>query len=975
MKFKNLHRSFFAFLGLGLLAMPAASAQYIWHQVGTNFTTGFVEVSHIVSATEIYAAGDLGMNSTPTTTGKVMKWNGTTWAALGSFSALYDFSAMRYVVANNIYVGGYNNTTGLNQVLRWNGTAWAAVGALNGNSSITAIDYVSTSEVYAAGYFTNGSGSNYVAKWNGTAWSVLGGALSGAPTSVLKCVSATEIYTVMSLSGSTGMYKWNGTTWTLLGNTFSDLGFQGNVLTMNYVSATEIYIAGTLHNNANSRRVILKWNGTTWVQVGVFPVPTLSDPNVAIREIAYKSANEMYVVGNLESNPGSPPDPEAPYKWDGTNWTQVLPTPFSSNIENMKYHAASNTFYATGSPDYVLPSNLITTSAMYNYAPCLPASTPTITANHTTVCNRQPVTLTATGALNDETAWVWYSGSCSGTLLGTGASITVNPTVTTTYYARGEGSCNSSGSCGSITINASADSRIYVKANATGLNNGTSWANAYTSLQSALDQTTTCDSIFVAAGTYIPTKDVAGTVTTGRTRTFKIPSDVKVFGGFVGNETQLAQRPIIGFSGSAAILSGEIATAALTDNVYHVVTFVNASAATELDGFIIEKGYANGAAASIYDRGGGILNNGSGASNYSAPNIERCLIRNNFATTSGGGMMDYGITGGEVQSAVWNCIFTGNSAAIGGGYHGLGKGTTSGFCSSQISNALFYANTATNDGGGAYFSNLTGASGAVSGLTGPAIYFSTFVNNTIGATKKGRGAYLLEGYLYAYNSLSWHGAAQSEIDHAATNNTLYFNNTFTTVDPLFVNAASNDYRLTKCSPALNIITTHYASSESTTDLDGNPRRYANGNTDLGCYERQTGASTTKIYVKANATGLNNGTSWTNAYTNLQAALDVACGDTIWVANGTYYPTKDATGNSAPTDARTKTFKIPTNSVVYGGFVGNETALSQRALPTASLSVSATGVSATVLSGDIGVLNTTTDNTYHVVSLQDVREPL
>ncbi|WP_220764207.1 T9SS sorting signal type C domain-containing protein, partial [Flavobacterium sp. UMI-01] len=45
----------------------------------------------------------------------------------------------------------------------------------------------------------------------------------------------------------------------------------------------------------------------------------------------------------------------------------------------------------------------------------------------------------------------WYSGSCGGTLVGTGSSINVSPTTNTTYFVRFEGSCNTT-TCASTTV-------------------------------------------------------------------------------------------------------------------------------------------------------------------------------------------------------------------------------------------------------------------------------------------------------------------------------------------------------------------------------------------------------------------------------------------------------------------------------------------------------------------------------------------
>jgi gliding motility-associated-like protein len=64
-----------------------------------------------------------------------------------------------------------------------------------------------------------------------------------------------------------------------------------------------------------------------------------------------------------------------------------------------------------------------------------------------------PTTLSIVGGtLGSGDTWTWYSGSCGGTLEGTGSSIIVNPSTTTTYFLRAEGACVST-SCISITIN------------------------------------------------------------------------------------------------------------------------------------------------------------------------------------------------------------------------------------------------------------------------------------------------------------------------------------------------------------------------------------------------------------------------------------------------------------------------------------------------------------------------------------------
>ncbi len=80
------------------------------------------------------------------------------------------------------------------------------------------------------------------------------------------------------------------------------------------------------------------------------------------------------------------------------------------------------------------------------------AASITTTVPGNSICVGNNIILTVDGGfLGTVAQWKWYSGSCGGTLVGIGSTITVNPAVTTNYFVRAEGSCNTT-SCVSITI-------------------------------------------------------------------------------------------------------------------------------------------------------------------------------------------------------------------------------------------------------------------------------------------------------------------------------------------------------------------------------------------------------------------------------------------------------------------------------------------------------------------------------------------
>lgn len=128
---------------------------------------------------------------------------------------------------------------------------------------------------------------------------------------------------------------------------------------------------------------------------------------------------------------------------------------------------------------------------------------------------------------------------------------------------------------------------------------------------------------------------------------------------------------------------------------------------------------------------------------------------------------------------------------------------------------------------------------------------------------------------------------------------------------------------------------------------------------LGGYEHQVQA---QIYVSATATGADNGSSWIDAYTDLQDALSAATsGDTIVVARGTYKPSFDL-GGSFVGAVPQATFRLPPGVTLIGGWQGNEV------ITPATIAVrTQADIDATILSGDVDNNGTVdANNAWHVV---------
>lgn len=235
---------------------------------------------------------------------------------------------------------------------------------------------------------------------------------------------------------------------------------------------------------------------------------------------------------------------------------------------------------------------------------------------------------------------------------------------------------------------------IYVKP--FGIGSGISWNKAAGNLAAVIRNAPFGTEVWVAAGTYTPTKNK------DRNASFVIPDGVKVYGGFLGNELFKKERDPVS---NLTILSGEIGTEGLEDNSFSVVYTKNVSDQTLLDGFHI----INGCAKSWEAEQGAPVRSGAGWYNdgrfgISSPQIINCFFSNNWAI-DGGAIYNNGMAG-KCEVIIKECSFIDNVALADGGaiYNSCHE---RGVVFTYLSKCNFERNES-NNGAGIFNYNVTG---------------------------------------------------------------------------------------------------------------------------------------------------------------------------------------------------------------------------------------------------------------------------
>ena len=485
---------------------------------------------------------------------------------------------------------------------------------------------------------------------------------------------------------------------------------------------------------------------------------------------------------------------------------------------------------------------------------------------------------------------------------------------------------------------------IYVNYNSPNDGPGNDWNHAFQTVQAGLNAANSGDEVWVAKGTYV--------------ENINLTPGAGLYGGFAGTETARSQR---NWNANVTILDGN-------QNDTVVSLWWGASQTTCIDGFTIQNGLGwnygggilcestlltitnNTITGNTAGSGGGI-----GCDGGSSVTITNNTITGNAADSYGGG-----IDGRSSSVTITNNTITGNSGFDGAGIFSdagssvtitnntitgnngvyTGGGIDCG-CSATITNNTIMGNTTLatcGEGGGVACcsGSPTVTNNTITGNTayqGGGIFCyqasPTITNNTIAENSANIGGGIYCDYhcsppvsnsIIAFNSSGIYtdstGAPVMQHDDVF-GNTAYGYSGMTdptstsgniAANPLFVNSAGGNYRLSTGSPCINAGINSVVTAPpfltngngSIVDLDGN-LRIVGGTVDMGCYEWQglpsvaiTFPTTTSTYLTNSSTVALSGTAsgnagiaqvmWSNN-TGGNGSNGICAGTTSWSATG------------------------------------------------------------------------------------------
>jgi len=317
-----------------------------WSALGIGADTGG---AHRVWAMTIgldkslYAGGDFVLMGGVANTVDIARWNGTTWAALGTGSnssvlalAIGPDGAL-YAGGDFTLMGGVANTA---RIAKWDGSVWTPLGTGGSTNAVNALVFGPDGSLYAGGSFgAMGGVANTagIAKWDGANWTALATGLGGGPAACLAMSADGTLYAGGSFANASGVAntaniaKWNGSAWSALGT--GGAGGADNYIAMAMSPAGVLYVTGdftTIGGVSASR--IASWNGVQFSPLG-------SGLNGVGRELMFSPDGTLYAGGSFTAA-GGITLPQRLARWKGGAWGPIDVTlPGSPSVDSFASQA------------------------------------------------------------------------------------------------------------------------------------------------------------------------------------------------------------------------------------------------------------------------------------------------------------------------------------------------------------------------------------------------------------------------------------------------------------------------------------------------------------------------------------------------------------------------------------------------------------------------------------------------------------
>jgi len=333
-----------------------------WTSVGGGVKTTFGIAASVNAMTvfddgsgpALVIAGDFG-TAGGEPVGLIAKWNGESWAPLGSglspvkgrASSVEALCVVTDDAGSRLYAGGSFLKAGgqdANGFAQWDGREWSVVEPGSG-FHIRALAVLETDAgpvVYAGGSPATSGGMqvNGIARWDGRSWNALKDGVTnsdGEPGSVHvfevfddgdgSALYAGGKFTRAGKAAANGIARWDGSEWSALGRGVSVVGEDetkpGSVhalAAMEYSGGGVLYAAGRF-NRAGRAAVndLAKWDGRKWRAVGGGPDTGSSIHALTVFDDGYGPA--LYAGGRFGSAMKYPDTYLV--KWDGYNWSTI----------------------------------------------------------------------------------------------------------------------------------------------------------------------------------------------------------------------------------------------------------------------------------------------------------------------------------------------------------------------------------------------------------------------------------------------------------------------------------------------------------------------------------------------------------------------------------------------------------------------------------------------------------------------------